>query len=120
MTNETQKQEQKRYPLSLDETLKVAEKVSWRDFNNVPAGFPGSGFNGNLGDADVRLSGEYMEITASIRSAGRYFRSETFYFAKYQHKRFGEIYEGLVEGERRSVERQKRAILDKLKISAKK
>lgn len=118
MTNETPEQEKNEYPLSLDETLKLVEKISWQGYNRVPPGFSGGGFYGSVGNAQVRLCGKYLEITASFESPTRFCRREEVYLANYQHEIFGEIWDKLVDQERQDVRKQEKSLVGKLKLLA--
>jgi len=118
MTKQTEEHgSEKGYPLSLAETRRLVKKVNWQGFHKVPQGFDGGGFYGSVGNTNVLLSGEYVEMTASFESASRLYR-EKVCLANYQHKEFREIWGKLVEGEKQDVQKQKKSLLDKLKTLA--
>ncbi|MFA6022662.1 MAG: hypothetical protein WC781_01090 [Candidatus Pacearchaeota archaeon] len=118
MTKQIEEQEREgQYPLSLAETLSLAKKVSWH-YHKVPPGFAGGGFCGQIENANVLLSGNYIEITASFRSVGDYCQ-ENKCLAEYQDKSFREIWDRLIDREKQDVERQKKSLLNKLKTMAK-
>ena len=109
-----QEQEEEKYPLSLAETLRLAERVSWEGYKDFPAGFSGTGFYGSVGNAHVLLNGEFMDITATFESPSEMVREEVI-LASYSHPRFCKIYDELKDREKRSVMGQKKSLLNKLK-----
>jgi len=111
---DTGRQKREEYPISLDETLKLVKKVKWGGYHRVPVGFYGGGFYGKVKDVEVLLSGTSITLETRVSSDLNLYMGEIC-LAKYDHKRFGEIYDNLEKREKRSLNCKQRELLAELK-----